>query len=788
MKTTRDQRWWDLPAAIFLFGALFSAAVRLHATGWTEHLGRVEFNVILATILGFALGISIFRGRTVFWMALAYSIFFVPWQLFLIVTPMNWHDRLQLLYARVWYATADFLANQPVKDPILFLGTMMLLYWFASLMASYYLVRRANPWIPLLTLGGMILVIEYTMEMSRFGRSVGGTYSFIFLLFCLLLMGRLYFLHARREWQDRGGTVELEVGTDLGRGVALAALVLALLAWNTPRVVNFFDSDNPARERVSRAWQDFRDRISKAANSLTNPNPMVVEGYGSNLALGTGGNLSSAEVFSVTTDDGLQSLRMYWMARTYDTYDDGQWTTGINDIRPIGPGSTTIEYDPWKMRGRVEFTFYSNISLLRTLYYPAEPLNIDREAQAIVEITEEGTTDLNALVLDPPLQSGEQYQVLALTPRPTVLALMNAGDNYPEWVTDRYLSLPEDMSPRISELAEQIAADRPTAYDQVVSITQYLRRTITYAESVPEPPSNRDPIEWFLFDYRSGFCNYYATAEILMLRSLGIPARLSVGYAQGTWEPERNAYVVLGKDSHAWPEVYFPGIGWVPFEPTVSQPITTFPAGSDETDDQDFVPLPPAEPTIDPMSLANRQGQEPFDPSMLETDLEPWWTTVPLWVWIAAPIALVAGLLAFFEYRRRKSTELPLISWLEKAFDERGWRTPDWMRLWSRRALRTPMENLFAQVSMMLRIWGRKPQPALTPAEQVALLVDVVPTVRDPAMILLEEYQLAMYSPYAANFLRARQAVTELQRVGYRSRLMRLVGLETDPAASTQTS
>jgi hypothetical protein len=98
--------------------------------------------------------------------------------------------------------------------------------------------------------------------------------------------------------------------------------------------------------------------------------------------------------------------------------------------------------------------------------------------------------------------------------------------------------------------------------------------------------------------------------------------------------------------------------------------------------------------------------------------------------------------------------------------------------MWSRRALRTPMENLFASVSFMLRVWGQRVDPAHTPAEQVAILVNLVPGVRDQALTLLEEYQRAMYSPYPANLLKAKQAVSEIRSIGYRNWVMRLVGLE----------
>jgi transglutaminase-like putative cysteine protease len=97
---------------------------------------------------------------------------------------------------------------------------------------------------------------------------------------------------------------------------------------------------------------------------------------------------------------------------------------------------------------------------------------------------------------------------------------------------------------------------------------------------VSRPPFGADVLAWFLLDYKRGYCNYSATAEVILLRSAGIPARLVVGFSQGERAPgQRNVLTVKQNDAHAWPEVYFPGIGWVEFEPTTSLEGITRPSG-----------------------------------------------------------------------------------------------------------------------------------------------------------------------------------------------------------------
>jgi hypothetical protein len=88
---------------------------------------------------------------------------------------------------------------------------------------------------------------------------------------------------------------------------------------------------------------------------------------------------------------------------------------------------------------------------------------------------------------------------------------------------------------------------------------------------VSAPPLERDVADYFLFDLRQGYCDYYATAMVVLARMAGLPARLVVGYASGTYDPENARYVVTEADAHSWVEVYFSGYGWIEFEPTAGR-------------------------------------------------------------------------------------------------------------------------------------------------------------------------------------------------------------------------
>jgi hypothetical protein len=126
------------------------------------------------------------------------------------------------------------------------------------------------------------------------------------------------------------------------------------------------------------------------------------------------------------------------------------------------------------------------------------------------------------------------------------------------------------LSLRAQALARSIYLDAnaTTDFDAVMAVTKYLQRNYHYSLDIPPVPAGRDPVDWFLFDVKTGYCEQFATAAALMLRSLGIPARLATGYATGDYNSVLNQSVVRERDAHAWVEVYFQEHGWVPVDPT----------------------------------------------------------------------------------------------------------------------------------------------------------------------------------------------------------------------------
>ena len=354
---------------------------------------------------------------------------------------------------------------------------------------------------------------------------------------------------------------------------------------------------------MTKPWREFTQELDNAFDALKSTGGgRTVDFFSSELSLGTGFSLSDTVMFNVQVPeipDEDNPPRFYWQGRTYDFYQNGQWYTTKTTLREFTPASDTLVVSDTGGQPRFRFNFFTDNSPLSLLYAPAQPVWVSRTSSVRLTTTE-GGDDLAAWVASPRLEAGESYQVEAAINNPGVNELSTAGINYPTWVLDKYLQMPENFSPRVRELALQITDGAQNPYEQATLITQYLRREIEYSDTVQKAPKNTDPLEWILFEYKKGYCVYYATTEVLMLRSLEIPARMAVGFAQGEFSTETNRYVVRNLDAHAWPEVYFPGIGWVEFEPTGNQPALSRPVPEDENNS-----IPP--PFQNPAELENNQ-------------------------------------------------------------------------------------------------------------------------------------------------------------------------------------
>lgn len=763
---------WDWLNAGLIVAVIFTVAVRLETTRWTADLTNVTILAFLGSLLGLALGASQFQKRGLLWLGLGYSLTLVPAQLLNIIEgEKTVLGQLASLAGRLLVSFNFLVAGKEIEDHLFFVTLMALLFWAIGVYSGFRLVRR--PAILPLLLPSLIpiLVIQYYdgYETERIWNVA------VFFFLALVLIGRLNWLKAQATWEIEHVLAGSEPEFDLNKNMLVTAAIVILVAWLLP-------TPAAALPQAARFWREFsqpfaelRENVNDALAALKGgSSPQAAEElYGENLGLGRTAGLGTAELFTVRAPQN--SLpRHYWRVRVYETYQNGSWTVAQTAKTAFKPEQGSLQRDdlPPTLSGDFTFTWRTNQSAL--LATPGLAVWTSRTGWIQTLSTREGASDPLNWSVDPALQPGDQYQARSLLFNPTRKDLRQAGENYPAWVTERYLQVPETLAVDFRRLALELTAEQTTPFDKTEAITRYLRENLTYAETVPEPPPGSDPIHWFLFRWKNGFCNYYASAEVLLLRSAGIPARLVVGYAEGEVK-DYGLYSVRGKDAHAWPEVYFPGQGWVEFEPTVNQYAIVRPSGEAPVALEDE-----NERVIDRGPINEPDGGElNLEPPSSSRPTTLLGLTPEQWLWVIISVTSLGGA-GFAAWRlERKKAYLPQVPRMLWRVAQHYHLKPVWLERWVRWTEVTPAERAFHAINQALT-WLHHPQPAdATPAERATQLKSLLPGVTAEIESLTSALEATLYSPHAPETSTASRAAWKIRLEAFRALNLRRFSLES---------
>ena len=347
-------------------------------------------------------------------------------------------------------------------------------------------------------------------------------------------------------------------------------------------------------EKLIDRWEDFRrqrtndntDIISDSLAIERNPEivPLVDQfgkisrgGLPSDHLIGSGPELAEqvvmvARVEEINPSTGSQidvegsEQRYYFRSVTYDNYTSQGWYTQTSKIYVYRAEQEAIKsYSPHQRLIKQEVRFEDNSN--GVVYAVGELAVVNREYSVAWR---QGTglslfNDMFGAIIE-----DNSYQAYSVVPLYSEEEMRNSFENYPDWVTERYLDLPPTVPERVLDVAYELTFKERTAYDKAVAIEQYLR-TFPYTLDLPTKPAATDIADYFLFDIQKGYCDYYSSTMVVLARAVGLPARLAVGYVGGTYDEENDYYVVTADQAHSWVEIYFPEFGWVPFEPTASQ-------------------------------------------------------------------------------------------------------------------------------------------------------------------------------------------------------------------------
>jgi len=458
-------------------------------------------------------------------------------------------DRVVHLAVNVNNWITQVLAGEAATDPtvfVLFLGASV---WTSAYVGTFALSRSLRPWDAILFMG-FCLVVNVSMALTNLIADL-----VVFSLSSLVLLVRLHIVALQERWSRNNIVPSGEMDWRLLRGGLTWTMVLVIMSLVTPRV--------GAAEVLNRAYSVFETPYHSVEAEwqrffagVSGPSRLRGVSFTDAIRLGQSPNLADRVAMTVDAQQG-----RFWRAITYDFYTGNGWrTTETDKVDKISP--------PVLGREKFEATFDMAFPQQNLLFGANEPVKISVPYQFQTGADRSYSTAVRALRGG---SSSEHYTVTSYVSVADKAALRRASGTYPDYIRQKYLQLPSTLPQRVRDLAHKVGGEQLSAYDKAEVIESFLRTTYRYAPTVRAPPPGRDPVDFFLFDLKEDFCEYFASAMVVMLRELGVPARVVEGYTAGTLDPTTGKFVVKELDAHAWVEVYFPLYGWIEFEPTPSQ-------------------------------------------------------------------------------------------------------------------------------------------------------------------------------------------------------------------------
>ncbi|HEX2188515.1 MAG TPA: transglutaminaseTgpA domain-containing protein, partial [Longimicrobiaceae bacterium] len=286
----------------------------------------------------------------------------------------------------------------------------------------------------------------------------------------------------------------------------------------------------------------------------------VMAGFGDQVSLGEHGSRISPNpevAFRVEFAERAapDPAGLYWRGRSFDHFDGVRWSRSAEQAYVAQAPGRYAELWGGPLRA---YRVYGGPPGARVLFGLHPQLRV--QARSAVRAVGDASGDVRFFGTDAP-----SYDALSAAPLPPEELLRSAVEDRPIWA-GQYLQLPP-LSARVRRLADSLAAGEPTRYDRARAVERWLRSEFAYTLELPRD-AGEARLEHFLFRRRAGHCEYFSTAMAVLLRAQGIPARNVTGFLGGEWNGFGGYLVVTGNDAHSWVEAWFPGVGWVPFDPT----------------------------------------------------------------------------------------------------------------------------------------------------------------------------------------------------------------------------
>jgi transglutaminase-like putative cysteine protease len=715
-RPTRFRRF-DLVVLLAAGLLVLPAPLSIREAAWVPNLEPVPKLALAGLLTGYLVERTRLPAIVGNLLAVALGVEAIAWAYAPVVEGSSVSERATALLGHLGGWLDLVLTGGVSNDPLVFALAMGALAWIVGQITAWLLFRDGAPWLAL-ALNGVALFMNLSYAPAGL---VNYVTWFVFAGCFTLAVHQL----ARRQelWRRAQLAVQPRVVFNVLLGTGVAAGALLSIAWALPSSVT---SPPIAVEwtRATTPWQSLETEFDRWFAAL-NGNGRSARGlsFGRTLAPRGSFDLGDTPVLQVRPSD--PNRRLYLRATTADRYAGQAITSSDTSATPFDANADLISADGLP-DGRTTIQTIVRVLASRTAvaFGPEAPVRFSLPTE--VELRGGVSQDVATIRLDTPIQQNQDYSVASAVSVATTQELRAAGEEYPEWVRSRYLQLPRGLPRRVIDLAHSETAGQTSAFDKATALESFLRDSFTYSTHVPEVPQGRDWVDYFLFDSKQGYCDYFATAMTVLLRVEGVPARVASGFAPGDFDDASGAYIVRENHAHSWVEVYFPRYGWIIFEPSAIRPIP-------ERADQAPPPAPAAQaPSSDSVASGQLTPEEQDELRGLREGAggpgrQPFLTT-----W---PGVLVLGLLALLACGAVGLAGLGFV--------------------WSRRLGRLAVyQRPYAQLLQLGRWFGLvRPGPSATPYEVASALGAQLPSARPTVDRLTSAYVESTYAsrPPASN-------------------------------------
>jgi hypothetical protein len=571
--------WEDWLTLLIAYLTFLGVALSIQGAEWVEDMPNLALMGFLALLCAMLLARSAIPAVLSHLLSIVFGGLAILWQVLLTVPGNDWFDRWDAFYARMdhWFnvAARGGISN----DTLPFVVLVVSLTWLSGYVFGWSVFRWQNPWLGLLPGGGaLFLNFTFSDQLSAL--------ALLYLGGGLLLVMRLSLTRNLREWKREGTPYPTFLSISFAHLTAWAVGLLLLVGWLAPVTVQAQPLSS-VWDDLSRPFLSLSDDTVRLIGPIKTQKVLPIHAFKGVLPFQGSIQLRERNVLSLTLDKA-EGLANYPFLRgaVYDEYTAGGWLSGERhetdrpaiDLSPDGSQQLTVPSE--NQRLIIAHIQVANSRVARSVLFAiGQPLGADvpSKAEANEDWENADTPGFSITLMRPPdrLAPGATYSTAGLVTDATADEL-RASDTIVLDAGDRYTQLPDDLPGRVRDLAEEVTASQKTSYDKVKAVETYLRQ-IPIAYRLLEVPPGQDAVDYFLFESKEGFFDYHASAMVVLLRAVGIPSRLAVGYALDptAFDAENRRYNIREEHAYAWAEVYLPGYGWLAFNPSPERPAVT---------------------------------------------------------------------------------------------------------------------------------------------------------------------------------------------------------------------